>query len=60
MECSPFGFQDEQPKKRQNPLARFDRQAKRPDSPVLGYFVPKSTKSLPERISNCLAGQPTF
>ena len=56
MECSPFGFQDEQPKKRQNPLARFDRQAKRPDSPVLGYFVPKSTKSFPKRISNRLAG----
>ncbi len=56
MEFAPLGFQDEQPKKRQNPLARFNRQAKRPDSPVLGNFVPKSTKSLPKRISNRLAG----
>jgi len=60
MEFAPLGFQDEQPKKRQNPLARFDRQAKRPDSPVLGNFAPNSTKSLPERISNRFAGQPTF
>ena len=60
MEFAPLGFQDEQAKKRQNPLARFDRQAKRPDSPVLGNFVPKPTESLPKRISNRLAGQPTF